>query len=375
MKKFLMHRTILKKALLFGIFGTLLLGAAGCSSGSSQVSSTTEAETQSVSTEAPTEAETEAEGPDLTGLKKSPLTGLYIDEEAAEQRPIAVMINNHKKALPQSGIGEADIIYETEAEGGITRMLALFQAASGEKIGPVRSCREYYTTFALDNDAIYIHHGGSPSGYSAISSRGINNLDGMNGGAAFFRDKERQSQAGMYEHSSYVKSSGIYEMVEAKKYRDKLLEGASPMLSFSEQDRVFAGAEAATDVVIPFSSYQTSEFIYDSASMEYERYQNGSPQIDAETGETLRTKNILIQLTDIYVVDDAGRVEMDIIGSGTGKYITNGKAINISWSKKSQKEPTQWFDEEGKPLLLNSGKSWVIVCKPSTALSFARASE
>ena len=106
----------------------------------------------------------------------NPLTGLCdgISDEALERRPIAVMINNMIKALPQWGISQADIIYEMLAEGRITRLLAIFQDYSKiEYLASVRSARPYYLELALGHDALFVHAGGSPEAYRDISGRRI----------------------------------------------------------------------------------------------------------------------------------------------------------------------------------------------------------
>ena len=296
----------------------------------------------------------------LEGKSVSSLTGIYVDSEIANRRPIAVTINNLHKALPQSGIGEADLYYEVLAEGEITRIVAIFENFNSQKIGPVRSAREYFTYFALDNDAIYIHHGGSPTGYSAIRNRGVDDLDGMNDTTAFLRDKKRANTPGMYEHSSYIDTEGILKSIENRGYRQER-NNTMPMFSFSEENKVLTDGINAIDLKIPFSSYQISEFKYNSDTGKYERYQSGEPQIDEETSEILTVKNIIVQYANTYVIDGEGRREIDLIGSGEGYFVTNGKAINLTWKKEKYNTPTKWYDSLGNQLEINKGKTWICV--------------
>lgn len=311
--------------------------------------------------EKPEKAEPVKEEPSLEGMALNPLTGLYIDEEVAKKRPFSVMINNLHKALPQSGIGQADLYYETLAEGEITRIVAVFQDFDAEKIGPVRSARDYFTYFALDNDAFFIHHGGSQTGYAAIRSRGLDSVDGM-ADKAFWRDNVRLNTAGMYEHSSYTDAQDLMESIEAKGYRTE--RNVEPMFTFYDEDTALGGAAlSATDVVIPFSSYQVSEFVYDEGTKLYTRIQSGEKQIDDLTGEAITVKNVIIQQTEISVIagDDAGRRNVDLVGSGEGIFITNGKARNITWEKADYSAPTKWYDEKGQKLKMNTGKTWICV--------------
>lgn len=296
----------------------------------------------------------------LVDKAESPLTGLFIDESIAQRRPFAVTINNMSKALPQSGISQADIYYEVLAEGGITRIVAVFQNSTSEKIGPVRSARHYFLDFVLDNDAVYIHHGGSPQAYSSIKSLKVNDFDGMNITSFFFRDKNRMNQKGMYEHSSYIDATKFFDVWNESGYKVKSKEDT--MFNFSTKTMELDG-ETAQKVTLAYSGEQISVFEYDEGNKVYNRFQNSKVHLDEETKEQLNVSNVIIQYTNIYVIadDDKGRREVKLIGNGDGMYITYGKAIPIKWSKTSHNSPTTWTDTSGKPLLLNKGKTWINV--------------
>ena len=355
-----------------------MLIISGCSLGQSQQTAAEAPPAEDTEKESKIEAAIiEQEKPDLTGLAQSPLTGLYIDENYAALRPIGIMINNNHKCLPQSGISQADIYYEALAEGGISRIFAVFQHMTSEKIGPVRSAREYYTSFALDNDAIFIHHGGSPTGYNAIRERGLDSLDGMDGGIGFYRDPSRSSVPAMYEHSSYINADGIYDQVESKGYRMEQDSEKLPLFTFTDplgDELELSDGITASDVIIPLSYYQTSEFLYDAENRIYERHQNAMPQIDEETENVLTVKNVIIQFTDMWAIsgDEAGRMAVSLVSRGSGKYITNGKAVDITWKKDSQFEPTKWYNSEGEPLELNCGKTWVMVVQNGTNVTYGQ---
>ena len=125
-----------------------------------------------------------------------------MEPEYERNRPVAVMLNNLKKAQPQLGNAQADIIYEVPAEGGITRMLAVYQTLDGiGTLGSIRSSRPYYIELALGHDALYVHAGGSPEAYQDLKSWKVNNIDGVNGSASqsavFWRDQERRKTMGL----------------------------------------------------------------------------------------------------------------------------------------------------------------------------------
>lgn len=135
----------------------LLLGAAGCKNAPEEAEVSSEPEIIS------SEAESSSEPEKLSYL--NPLTGLYGEKDITNNRPVAVMINNIKVAQNvQCGINDADIVYETEVEGGITRLMAVYQDISSvDRIGTVRSARYPYVDMAMGHDAVYIHCGSDPN--------------------------------------------------------------------------------------------------------------------------------------------------------------------------------------------------------------------
>ena len=129
-------------------------------------------------------------------------------------RPIAVMIDNHKSALPQAGLNDAYIVYEMIVEGGETRLMALFKGKTLDKIGPIRSARHYYLDYALENDAIYVHYGWSPQAQSDISKLGVNNVNGLvQSSSDFWRVKDKSAP-----HNAVTSTSNILKIAENKGY-------------------------------------------------------------------------------------------------------------------------------------------------------------
>ena len=143
---------------------------------------------------------------------------LQIFDTSSNTRPIAVMINNHNSARPyQSGLQDAQIIYEIIVEGGITRMLAVFKDQTTSRIGPVRSSRHYYLDYALENDAIYAHWGWSPQAQSDISTLGVNNLNGLYD-SGFDRDTSLYGKVNL-EHTAITSIEGLKSAIASKGYR------------------------------------------------------------------------------------------------------------------------------------------------------------
>lgn len=341
----------------------LLLTA--CSGGKKQESETV------TQTPAPTSSATEpslssepsptsAQEEDLKGV--NPLTGLKIDEALVSNRPVAVMMNNLKKALPMYGVSSADIIYEAPAEGGITRMLAVWQDASKvPRIGSVRSTRAYYLDLAQGLDAILLHAGGSPEAYAEIPKRGVTALDCVNGGwegTLFWRDKDRIKNAG-FEHSVFTSGERISAAL-LKVKRVAHADGYGNALRFTDNAAPKDG-ESAKTVTLKYSDYKTGVFEYDEKSGLYAVCEYGKPYVDGEDGSQVSVKNVLVLLAGVSSVkgDTAGRLRIDLVGSGKGYYACGGKYIPIKWSKKSYSDPFVYTKADGSPLELSRGTSYI----------------
>ncbi|MDR1664744.1 MAG: DUF3048 domain-containing protein [Clostridiales bacterium] len=325
------------------------------------------------------------------GLTLSRLTGLPIPMEDANRRPVAAVINNHNSALPQSGISQADIIHEVLAEGEITRLVAIFQSFGAEKIGPVRSAREYFADIATDYDAIFVHHGGSPSGYTRLRNLGINRLDGLTlEGTYFWRDRtypdwdaERAGRTRSMEHSSYTSAALIKTASGTMGFRETLYEDAYLGFIFDtrgggakdadDAEKIAAGNGSAADLApaadfsarevrVPFSNSYVRTFVYDGETGLYAVYNQSGAHMDALGRVPMQVKNILIQSVSMRLVpgDTEGRREVGVIGSGTGLLINGGAYREVRWEKKDQDSPTVWYDGgDGMPLLLQPGRTWI----------------
>lgn len=364
----------IKKLLLILILFTLLCGIIGCKQEKSSIgneenlSSTSKEKEVTIiydnkEEEPPNESdEQKLEKPDGKGINS--LTGLWIDESIVSRRPVAVVINNIKKALPQSGISQADVIYETLAEGEITRLIALFKNFDAKKIGPLRSARHYFIDFALNHDAVFVHHGVSPLAATAIKNLKPDNLNSLSHleKTLTWRDSTRRKQRGMFEHSLYTNTEKILKTWNTVGYRMKLKESYLPMFVFNEKDWTPIGSEAKK-VTIHFSKVYMPEFHFDDESALYLRNQFSKPHTDEYNGEQLAVKNIFILFTDIWTIkgDEAFRRDMNLITNGTGKYITNGRAIPITWSRKSNHSPYVFRDIDGNILKVNRGKTWICI--------------
>ena len=278
-------------------------------------------------------------------------------KETEHVRPIAVMIDNDSdKARPQIGLENAYLVYEIVVEGQATRFMALFKDYGLEKVGPVRSSRHYFLDYAMEHGAIYSHAGWSPQAAKDISSLGINNINGVLGdGACFWRDNTYDSTW----HNLYTSTVKLSEYAKNKKGYS--METDNPIPDYNKVDTVPEGGEAITKVSIPYASFYKLNYVYDETTKRYVRYVNGDAHV-SQTGAALDAKNIILyQLKNTPLSDgeNKGRQELSNIGSGTGYYLSDGKMVKINWSKPSRQKKTVYTLEDGSPLMLNPGNTYI----------------
>ena len=352
----------------------LLLGLTACGGGGERSSPGDGSEPPSVSTLAPAEEPDQSQEPEEPVYPyAAPLTGEGLMEDVSGQRPIAIMLNNLSKALPQAGVAQADVIYEIVAEGGITRMLALFQDVEGVgEIGTVRSARDYYVSLAYGHDAIFLHAGGSPQAYDLIQSLGMTALDCVNGpyeGDLFWRDQERRQTAGL-EHSVLTSGQAIQELLPTYSRVDPE-HRADFSVGWTFDEEAPAGGEPARVLTVPFSNYKTGVFTYDGATDRYWILQhiNGADKeyVDANSGERVEVSNVLVLYTDVSRVpgDTAGRMSVRTTGSGEGLLCRNGQRYPIRWEREGQDRCYSFLDQAGQPIPLDVGSSYINVVASS----------
>lgn len=322
---------------------------------------------EEITTAAPKPTETTTQEPEtetatqesLEGKVRSRLTGEWVDEAIGNRRPVAVMLNNIINAVPQSGIANAGVVYEAPVEGGLTRLMGIFEDYDKlDKIGSVRSCRLYYIYFAKEFDAVYTHFGQAIYAESLLASSDVHNLNGLVlDGDCFYRTSDRVAP-----HNAYISADGITRGIAKFKYRTNYEEGFERHYQFNEdgEKEIELAAGQKAEKVTPGYAVNKPWFEYNEEDGLYYRFQYDGKQIDDLTGEQLAYKNIIMQTVDYYDYGD-GYLYITTTGSGTGKFITNGKAIDITWKKDKEFGVTRYYDLSGKEITLNTGKTWVCI--------------
>ena len=253
---------------------------------------------------------------------------LNIVNEESKSRPYAIMINNVEGARKlQSGLQDAYMVYELMVEGGITRYLALFLDQTTERIGSIRSARHYYLDYALENDAIYVHHGYSPQAREDWSKLGVDRIE-VNESTTGWRDK---SASKTYEFTLFTNIEKLGKGIRSKRTernKDLLLNYSVDNIDISQME----GAIPANKIDIKYSSNTTTNYKYDTDNNIYLRSVNNKSQNDYVTGKQLTVKNIIVYKVKYSNIqgDDKGRQTIDNVGNGTGYYISNGYAVPIT---------------------------------------------
>lgn len=301
--------------------------------------------------------------------KREEIKKISIVNENTKSRPFAVMINNAPVARPlQSGLQDAYIIYEIIVEGGLTRYMALFLDQETERIGSVRSARHYYLDYALENDAIYVHHGQSPQAQGDFSKLGIDKIVADNSKTGW-RDKTLNVAS---EHTLFTSIKKLENGIGSKRTErnnDLLFKYNADEMNLSEKEN----AEVANNVSIKYSSSITSSYKYDEENKVYKRFVNGKEHKDYVTKEQYTFKNIIAYDVENYTLNDSenkGRQGINNVGSGEGYYITNGYVIKITWEKKSRESQTIYKYLNGEEIIVNDGNTFIQIYPKGQSIDF-----
>ncbi len=297
---------------------------------------------------------------------------LQILDLESTSRPYAVMINNEVSARPyHSGLQDAYIIYEIIVEGGITRYLALFKDVDTERIHGVRSARHYYLDYALENDAYFIHWGGSPQAFSDLNTLDIDSYEVYHNKGAYY-DYDLPVAT---EHSTYTTMELLEKSIASRGYREEMDEDL--LLNYSVENinmENYDDAKLAHSIDIKYSSSYTSNFEFDEENGYYYMSVNDKAHVDYVTEEQYHFENIItykLKNTKLVDVEDKNRQELHNIGSGEGYYISNGYAVPIIWEKDSRSAQTKYTYMDGEELIVNDGNTFIAIQPTNQTLSIS----
>ena len=339
------------------------------------IEETTPAAESSEVTEETQPAVTETPAPDLPpaeGMVRSKLTNEWIDEETAEMRPIAVMIPNTKTAS-QYGISTADIVYECNVESSITRLMGIWEDWDEiEKVGNIRSARDYFVYWAFEWDALLVHYGGPFYMDDLIARDDTQNIDLNVDTSKTYHSRDNAKNT--YDNA-FTNAELLKDYIKDKDYPSNYREGYTDEQHFTfasdqEPNTLENYPDAITANMVDMSlAYPLTNcyFIYNEETGLYDRFQHltgesDGPHIDLASNEQLAFKNILIQNTYYEIRDQKGYLAFQCHDTTRdGWFFTNGKGIHVTWEKVADYSATRYYDDNGNEIKLNTGKTMICI--------------
>lgn len=271
---------------------------------------------------------------------------------------VAVMVENHYSARPQSGISQASIVYEAPVEANYSRFMLVYpETAEALKIGPVRSARPYFLDWLTEyGDAMYMHVGGSPDALNLIEENKIFNLNEFYRGWYYWRSEDRSAPHNTYTSSKMWKKAlqSYDELYEVDEYSG---------WNFLEAEDADYNAEDAdvTEITVSFlPPVYEAVWKYNTSTEKFARYQMGYPHTDKD-GTLIEADTIVVQYVETEVLDNIGRLGMETVGSGEATVFYNGIDTLGRWVKENKTSRTRFYDITGEEIKLKPGKIWIEV--------------
>ncbi len=289
------------------------------------------------------------------------IDGVFVKKGEENFYPMAVIIDNHIDARPPAGLSGASLVYEAEAEGSITRYLAVFASGENiERIGPVRSARPYFIDFAKELSALFVHCGGSPEALVKISKDNIFGLNEFYNGSYFWRDKSRPAP-----HNVFTSMELLNKYIKDKNY------DSGKFFSWKFKDEKLPGNnELNREITINFKYPDfTVRWNYDIINNEYLRYLNGVIHKDEE-GREIKAKNIIIQKVKTEVIDEELRLKMETAGQGDAIVCLDGVCRSAQWRKNNFSSRTRYYYEDNDEIIFNAGKIWIEIVRPELEIEY-----
>jgi len=279
-----------------------------------------------------------------------PLTGKSTTEQITN-RPVAVMVSNQTQARPQTGLSEADIVFEMLTEGNVTRFMAIYQSKQPEVVGPVRSAREYFFDLADDYDALYVYHGAANFVNDLIKEKEIDYIDGAkydNDGHLFVRETFRKNP-----HNSYLQFDAVSEVAKEKGYE---IEKEIASLEFLEKDDEVDGEDANYVKIDYYGGTPIVEYKYDEETKKYMRYGDDEQTIELESEKPIAVDNLFVVEADHEVIDDEQRRDIDTHSGGKGYLFQRGKVQEVDWENQDGRiVPVK----DGEVVPFVQGQTWI----------------
>lgn len=313
----------------------------------------------------------EGTGPGPAG----PLSGLPTRPDLLNRRPIAVVLDNYAPdARPQTGLNRASLVYETLAEGGVTRLMAIYLERDAPIIGPVRSARIYFNSWAAGLQAIYGHAGGNSDAlYELAHMRGPADLDYLNlpaapyaAGAPYWRSPDHA------EPHNLLTSTGALRAYAQQ--AGEAIAGKWPITPAHRAPDAPPHRAPRSWIEVDFSSSPYNvRWTFDPASDRYQRSVEGVTWADPISRRPVAASNVVVLITRISPDPDPfapDGINVHTVGSGRALYFRDGYLVQGTWRKRHIGAPLELLDAHGKPQGLNPGQTWIEAVASDTPISW-----
>lgn len=311
-------------------------------------------------------------------LVRRVLDGVLVAKGKENYYPVAIMIENHIDARPTASLARANLVYEAEAEGGITRFLAIYTSGDElKKIGPIRSARSYFLGWVEELSATFWHCGGSPDALAEIIKDNVIDINEFYNGSLYWRDQNRPAP-----HNIYTSSANIKKYLNEK----SLTEGKFLIWEF-EEDELAENRPENQVIVIGWPSGYNVAWHYNKQRNDYVRFMNNHEHQD-ENGDNIYAKNVLVQFIPAQVIDEEKRLKMDVVGKGQALVCLDGKCEPAVWQKNNQSARTRFYKKVatnssanlattsienlyiGEEFKYNVGTTWIEVVRPEIKVTY-----
>jgi Protein of unknown function (DUF3048) N-terminal domain/Protein of unknown function (DUF3048) C-terminal domain len=302
----------------------------------------------------------------VPSVVSGPLDGLPTARRISERRPLAVIMDNfYPDARPQSGISKASVVFDALTEGGITRLMALFLEHDAGRIGPIRSARPYFVSWAAGFRALFVHAGGAPSALQLLRrTPSLADIDALQATKVFSRASDRSTPHDLYGSTSGARAAALQN--------SGTVVAPSPGLAFGIETPLHSRGRSSS-FQVSFSTPQVSSppaysvtYRYARKRNVYLRSQGGVPFVDRVTGFQLAPKNVIVLYARLALVpnDPVGRISLAAVGGGRAILFQNGHVLRGMWSKASTSSPLSFNHADGRPMTLVPGQTWIEVAPP-----------
>jgi hypothetical protein len=279
-------------------------------------------------------------------------------------RPIAVMIENHPAARPQSGLGEAETVYEALTEGGITRFLAIFRTDAVARIGPVRSARPHFIDLMQAYDPVYVHCGQSWAAEKILAERKPAEINQIYDPRPFWRDSHRRKP-----HNLYTSTAAIAREIQ----RRGLLAGLYTDPAVVDDPLPQTKPAPAVEIGYPYGQKYSVRYKYDAARGRYLRFMNGQPHVDVLTHRQISAATVIVQETEMRSMGTKyGEMQIDVLGTGRCWIFRGGQYARGTWHKDVPEMAITYTAEDGTPVLMGHGPNWVQIVPTGAPIRIAR---